>query len=255
MSHFAQFLHESGQLEEFISNCPLAYKSNNAPEVKDILGTIILSVLSGHIRYSHMSSLYGDEIAADLLDMNKIMSHDSVQRGLDKIVEKDAQKWLDISYRKMYEPLLTAPYILDLDPTVKVMYGQQEGAEIGYNPQKPGRPSQSYHTYFIGNLRLVLDVEIHSGKEVAGCYSHPRLWSLIDSMPVQCLPHLIRGDIGFGNEGTMLGCEERDLFFLFKLKQTKNIKSLILNLEKPGENWRSVGQGWFGSEGEIQLMG
>jgi len=155
----------------------------------------------------------------------------------------------------MYEPLLTAPYILDLDPTVKVMYGQQEGAEIGYNPQKPGRPSQSYHTYFIGNLRLVLDVEIHSGKEVAGCYSHPRLWSLMDSMPVQCLPHLIRGDIGFGNEGTMLGCEERGLFFLFKLKQTKNIKSLILSLEKTGGNWKSIGQGWFGSEGKIQLMG
>ena len=35
-------------------------------------------------------------------------------------------------------------YVLDLDPTVKVLYGHQEGAEVGYNPQKPGRRSHCY---------------------------------------------------------------------------------------------------------------
>jgi hypothetical protein len=29
---------------------------------------------------------------------------------------------------------------------VKTLYGEQEGAEIGYNPHKPGRPSHAYHT-------------------------------------------------------------------------------------------------------------
>jgi hypothetical protein len=31
--------------------------------------------------------------------------------------------------------------VLDMDSTVKTLYGHQEGAEIGYNPAKPGRPS------------------------------------------------------------------------------------------------------------------
>ena len=30
-------------------------------------------------------------------------------------------------------------WILDCDTTVKVLYGHQAGAEMGYNPTKPGR--------------------------------------------------------------------------------------------------------------------
>ena len=46
-----------------------------------------------------------------------------------------------------------------IDVTVKPLYGHQQGAEIGYNPQKPGRPSHVYHSYFIANLRISLGVE------------------------------------------------------------------------------------------------
>ena len=34
----------------------------------------------------------------------------------------------------------------DVDTTIKPLYGEQEGAELGYNPHKPGRPSRCYHT-------------------------------------------------------------------------------------------------------------
>ena len=32
------------------------------------------------------------------------------------------------------------PWIMDLDSTVVTVYGKQEGAAVGYNPSKPGRP-------------------------------------------------------------------------------------------------------------------
>ena len=130
LPHFVQYLHESGQLDDFIKNCPLTYTSNNAPKVKDVLGTTILSILSGHTRYCHAASLYGDTIAAEMLGIDKIVSHDSATRGLDKMHEDEVHKWLRGSYQKVYEPLLRTPYILDLDPTVKVLYGHQEGAEF-----------------------------------------------------------------------------------------------------------------------------
>jgi hypothetical protein len=43
---------------------------------------------------------------------------------------------------------------------VKPLYGRQEGAVVSYNPQKPGRPSHSYHCYTVGNLRLVPAVDV-----------------------------------------------------------------------------------------------
>jgi len=55
---------------------------------------------------------------------------------------------------------LREPWILDVDTTVKPLYGHQEGAVVGYNPKKPGRPSHTYHSYMLANLRLVLEVEV-----------------------------------------------------------------------------------------------
>jgi len=36
---------------------------------------------------------------------------------------------------------MEGPFVLELDSTVETVYGSQEGAEVGYNPQKPGRSS------------------------------------------------------------------------------------------------------------------
>lgn len=50
-----------------------------------------------------------------------------------------------------------------MDTTIKPVFGHQQGAEVGYNPHKPGRPSHAYHTLMVRNLRLVLDVEVRPG--------------------------------------------------------------------------------------------
>jgi hypothetical protein len=70
-----------------------------------------------------------------------------------------------VHLQHVYAPLLGEPWILDADVTVKPLYGHQEGAVSGYNPHKPGRPSQSYHSYFIANLRLVLEIEVQAGNQ------------------------------------------------------------------------------------------
>lgn len=37
-------------------------------------------------------------------------------------------------------------WILDIDTTIKPIHGRQQGAALGYNPQKPGSPGHAYHT-------------------------------------------------------------------------------------------------------------
>ncbi|WP_296406324.1 hypothetical protein [Zoogloea sp.] len=66
---------------------------------------------------------------------------------------------------------------------MKPLYGHQDGAEISYNPTKPGRPSHAIHTYWIANLRLVLDAQVQSGKEHAARHSLPHLRRLLDALP------------------------------------------------------------------------
>jgi hypothetical protein len=87
-------------------------------------------------------------------------------------------EWLKRHLHDFYAPLLGEPWILDADVTVKPLYGHQEGG-LGYNPHKPGRPSHTYHTYFIANLRSALDVEVQVGNQHASKHSSPGLWDLL----------------------------------------------------------------------------
>lgn len=196
LAFFIDFLKTGGVYEPWVADCPLHYTSPNAPEKRDLLGTVLLSVLAGHHRYSHMTNVRSDNVNPALLGMTKVVSEDAVRRGFKQIDEHVGVSWLTEHMRRCYESLLCLPWIMDGDTTVKPLYGKQEGAVIGYNPHKPGRPSHTYHSYLMANTRLVLDVEVQAGNKTATCYSTPGLWQLLDRIPRSCWPAFFRGDSG-----------------------------------------------------------
>jgi len=145
---FAQFLEANELFSRFCEDAPSDYTSPNAPKVRDVLGTILLSALAGHTRYAHMTALRFDDVTPGVLGMSKVVSEDSARRSLGKLERERARKWQREHMRACWESLLCEPWILDIDSTVKLIYGRQEGAEVGYNAHKPGRPSHTYHTYW-----------------------------------------------------------------------------------------------------------
>jgi hypothetical protein len=155
LAFFIEFLKTAGLWDGWVKECPVIYESPNAPAKADVLGTILLSVLAGHRRYAHITALRFDGVNPQLLGMTKVCSEDSVRRAFSDVEAPECTTWLTRHLRISYEPLLKEPWILDIDSTVKPLYGHQEGAVKGYNPGKPGRPSHVYHTYFAANSRLL----------------------------------------------------------------------------------------------------
>lgn len=251
---FIEFLKIGNLLDPWISECPLNLTSHNAPSKRDVLGTLLLSILAGHKRYAHVTTIRCDGVNPGLLGMSKIVSEDSLRRALLKIAEAEGVVWLQQHLNKCYAPLLSVPWALDVDTTVKVLYGKQEGAVVGYNPKKPGRPSHTYHTYSIANLRLILDVEVQAGNQMAASYTAPDLWSLLERIPRHHWPKFIRGDCAFGTDGVMSKAEEIGVPYLFKLKLTKNVRRLIEVL-MVNQEWESAGQSWEGQESSLKLVG
>ena len=198
---FIEYLKQGGLFDAWVAGCPLSLTSPNAPSKRDILGTVMLSVLAGHWRYAHITTLRCDPVNPPLLGMTKVVSEDAVRRALRKIEAEAGRAWLQEQLDYCTRPLLREPWILDVDTTVKPLYGHQEGAVVGYNPKKPGRPSHTYHSYMLANLRLVLEVEVQAGNQHAARHSAPGLWTLLDRLGPQCAPWLLRGDRDWGNEG------------------------------------------------------
>jgi hypothetical protein len=254
MPFFTEFLKTSGLFDACVNDCPLYYTSPNAPPKRDVLGTILLSVLAGHWRYAHISAIRGDGVNPGLLGMTKVASEDSVRRALKGMDVEQSEAWLKKHLKASYEPLLEEPWALDMDTTVKPLYGHQQDAKRGYNPSKPGRPSHAYHSSFIANLRIVLDVEVQAGNQTASSYAQPELWELLDGLAEPSRPAFLRGDCGWGTERAMEGAEQRHIPYLFKLKQTANVKKLIDKLFGKTE-WVDAGQQWQGLESELRLSG
>lgn len=72
---------------------------------------------------------------------------------------------------------------MDSDVGVKPLHGRQEGAGIGYNPPKPGRPTHVYHNNSEANLRISLGVEVRPGNEHAGATCLLNLWRTLEKVP------------------------------------------------------------------------
>ena len=257
LTFFAEFLQATGVYESWVSSCPLTYSSPNAPDKRDVLGTWLLAILAGHKRYAHITGLRGDAVSPQILGMNKIISEDALRRALSRMSAEQSSTWLVPQLLASVQGALSTPWILDIDTTIKPLYGKQGGAQVSYNPHKPGRPSHALHTYWVGNLRLVLDVVVSPGKEHSAGKARPGLMGVLDKLTPQQHPALVRGDCGFGNEPFIAELESRGQPYLFKLRQTAGVKKL-LSRQFARDDWSTPGpsdQGWSAVEDTLKLSG
>lgn len=252
---FFRFLHAGGRWKEFLKNCPLSYTGNRGSGAAKVMGTVLLSVLSGHWRYAHINGVRGDGINPGLLGIGGTVSEDAVRLAMGRIEEKAGLDWLSGQVVDSIAPVLGLPWILDIDVTVKPLYGSQQGAKTGYNPQKPGRPSHVYHSYFVANLRISLGVEVRPGNEHAAARGMPELWNTLAKLPRSSWPTYARGDCGYGNQAVISEFEERALPYLFKLRHTPKVKELVKVMMGRGALWQDCGDGWQALESSIKLKG
>jgi len=254
---FAQFMQASGLFTDWVDDTPLSYASNRALSVRDVLGTQVLSMICGHYRFAHITALRGDTVTPQLLGMKQVASEDAVRRAMLRLVKKAADRemsmsWLRRHLRRTLDPLLSVPWTLDIDVTVKPVYGYQPGSVVGYNPQKPGRPSHALHSFVMAQTRLVLDVAVHPGNEHTSNHTLPELQRVLVDLSRDRWPALLRGDCGFGTEDIMTWAESVGLPYLFKQRMTKNTRHLVDELDLQA-GWIDAGQGWEGKESTLQL--
>ena len=134
---FIEFLHVSGLWAALRDRCPLQRTSPNATDIPSVVGSLLLTVLSGGNRYRHIDALRGDAVLPELLGMEKIVSADSIRRAvIDLAADAAGQAWIsDLLLETVLPVVRQGSWILDLDSTVVTVYGKQSGSAVGYNPE------------------------------------------------------------------------------------------------------------------------
>ena len=252
---WAAYVKHLGIANSLAADCPVQRTSPNAAPVYDVIQSFMLTALTDGRRFSHVERLREDPTIPELFGMESVVSDDTVRRFFKSVDPVLGAEWIGRQAKPMWRAL-PERIILDWDSTVQPKYGHQEGAEVGYNPGKPGR--RSFHPLLgvVAHTRLCPAYRFRSGDTVTATQ-----WKEAMEDAQRWLGErevwLNRGDLGLGHDGVMAWHEERPgrPKFLFKLKLTRGVRAALH--EVAPDQWQgpaSVGA-WQVAEGQIQLLG
>ena len=141
--------------------------------------------------------------------MKKIVSEDAIRRAFKAIDETEGAAWLRGHLTFCVEPLLAERWILDVDTTVKPLYGHQEGAVWA----TIARSAVSSHAitpirwprrvlFSTSTSALATSIRASTARGACG--------RSLTVCRATC-DGALRGDCGFGNEAVMRAAEARGL--------------------------------------------
>ena len=138
---WSAFLEKTGIVKTLVETCPVRRVSPNAARVFDVVQTFLFAAVCDGKRFVHINRLREDEAAREVLGMARVCGDDTVRRFFGSIGEKEGAQWIAWVMRRIWRALPGEGLVIDWDSTVQTKYGHQEGAAVGYNPQKRGRKS------------------------------------------------------------------------------------------------------------------
>ena len=234
---FAAFLKKSGILDTLSATCPVERTSNNASPVRDVVASLMLASLCDGSRFSHVDRLRHDPAIPQLFGLEKVVSADTIVRFLAVLPPAQARAWIAQAARPIWSAL-PARFILDWDSTVLTRYGGQEAAEVGYNPEKRGRPSHHPLLAVVAGTRLCPYYRLRPGNSHTAGEWISAMEECQEWLGQGRTPWLNRGDLGFGGD-EILSWHESEAgrpHYLFKLKLTSHVRRVLTGI--PEEAWQ-----------------
>ena len=140
---------------------PIEESSNNAKGVYEKVLATFLTVLSGGERFSHLAWWsHGIDAIKKSFDVQWLpKAASTITRFWGKVTTQVLADRVADAARRLARTITTWQGItgdtLNLDSSVLIRYGNQQGAKKGYNPKKRGRPSHHPLLAFLGSGYVV----------------------------------------------------------------------------------------------------
>ncbi len=238
LAAWSAFVKRIGTFERLAASCPVERTSPNAAPVREVLHSFSVTVLIEGRRFRHVGWVQEEAGVAAVLGLARVRGEDALPRLVKRLSVAQSRTWLGGAETELYRAL-PRRLIGDWDSTVNTRYGQQEGAEKGYNPMKRGRPSHHPLVCVAAGTRLCLHLRWRPGKAVSASGWQEAMEQLWGQSEVRSRLWLNRGDIGFSQESICawheVAREERPKY-LFKLRLTREVRRGIARLGP--EAWR-----------------
>jgi hypothetical protein len=238
------FMNKQGFYKQLQSSLTLQRSSNASWQLEDIVYLTTGGIIAGSDALSSVKTVWSDPVLREIDGWQDIPNDTTLSRIFKECAEAEITDLQTMNHRfrdQIWEKLQLQhkgslkrrkSYWIDIDSTVKTVYGNQEGAVKGFNAKKKGALSYhpllafcAYTKEIVQGLLRPGNVYTNNGsvdfvKQIQSNFSNKRL--------------ILRGDSGFFSGDLLDLLDGNGDGYLIKVK-LKNLDQLLTK-----QNWRSV---------------
>ena len=206
-------------------------------QVADVVMMLAMAVLTGAKHMSHMFIIRTDSALRSLFKWEKFPDDTTIGRIFKLFTAKNCKELSEVestARKKVWSKKWFGRITLDMDSTVRGVYGSQEGAEKGYNPGKKGQKSYNPLLCFIAENRECLHNWFRPGNAYSanGCVEFIK--ECFTKLPKRIWKIAVRADSAFFNGALFDFLEENGALYIVKVK----MKGLVSLLET--QSWQKI---------------
>lgn len=215
-------------IRDYLSELDLPHPgSNRGYTSAEILESFWLNIWTGASRYVHCNWLRQDEVIKEIFGFRHMPSQSTYSRFFGKFSQARNTAVFPKLQRWFFKQMNLGAITVDFDSTVITREGKQEGAAIGYNPNRRGRNSHHPLIAFASEPRMVANAWLRPGNTAASSNCEEFMRETFDQALAEQKIGLVRADSGFYTESLLNTLEERNLNYIIAVKAYPNIKAKI----------------------------
>jgi len=225
-----KFMKRIGLNHLFSQQISLEEKSNRIYSLSQIFNAIILGTLSGMNRLIKIEKFTMDPLVRYLLAIEDKLDIDTIRYHIKKFGMKqntELSNIFGILSGKVHKKLKTSADILDLDSSVKTVYGKQEGARKGFNSKNKGKRSYHPQFAFLNSTKECLLAWLRPGDTHSANNADEFLKQALSMLSAGITSLLVRADRGYF-DGKLISVIEsyRGFQYLIKVRM-RNLNALL----------------------------
>src|SRR3990167_483786 len=229
-----RFLSRLG-FKDAVARHVLVPQRNNRYSAGEMLLALLYPMILGLERIEATHLLRQNGVFQDLTGLPSYPDATTLRRFLLRVAPT-ALPQLRMLHDRFLKRMTARPHapsrlIFDVDSTVLVLYGKQEGAKIGYNPIKRVRPSYHPLLCFEGQTKDFWHGELRPGDAHTASGTLDLLTACFAKRPAGVRLTILRADKGFYDHKIIEWLEARQARFVIVARLTGPIKRKLPHLQ------------------------
>ena len=199
---------------------------------QEIIESFMMSVILGAGNCNSASQISNDHVLKEIFQWKKGMpSQSTLSRFFPKYSHELSDEIFSDLFTWWFTQMGQKNLTLDVDSTVITRFGNQEGAEKGYNPKYHGRKSHHPIIAFVAETKMIANAWMRTGDSASATEFKEFLDNTFTMIPRENIG-LLRGDSGFSGNNVLSDLEHRQLDYIIAMPMKAGLVDAILSPRK-----------------------